>query len=69
MAYHLRGVAIGPNVMYLCQRREQILIELDQESKPAEGWWKLAFVQGDPVPLKVEVRQVDMILYLTGADH
>jgi hypothetical protein len=50
----LRGVATSTDVVYVCRRREQDLIELEG-AEPSDQWWKLAYVPSDEQPVKAEV--------------
>lgn len=52
--YLLRGVATAQDVMYVCQRAEPQLIELDDTPQPIDQWWRLAFVPDDDEPVKTE---------------
>ena len=40
--YLLRGVATSADVVYVCQRSEPDLIELDDSPKALDQWWRLA---------------------------
>lgn len=53
--YLLRGVATPNDVIYLCQRSEPDLIELDESPKPLDQWWRLAYAPKDDSPVKAEV--------------
>lgn len=57
--YLLRGVATSPHIIYVCQREEEDLIELNgEESKPAEQWWRLAYTPyGDETATRAEVKK------------
>ncbi|KAL2760749.1 hypothetical protein ACRALDRAFT_205349 [Sodiomyces alcalophilus JCM 7366] len=48
--YFLRGVATAQDVVYVCQRAEPQLIELDEAPQPIDQWWRLAFVPTDEEP-------------------
>ncbi|PNY27740.1 Uncharacterized protein TCAP_02329, partial [Tolypocladium capitatum] len=52
--YLLRGVATQADVVYVCQRSVPDLIELDDEPKPLDQWWRLAYVSEDEQPVKAE---------------
>lgn len=53
--YTLRGVATALDTVYLCQRAEPDLIELDGGSSAQDQWWKLAYIPKEANPLQVEV--------------
>ncbi|KFA62131.1 hypothetical protein S40285_01648 [Stachybotrys chlorohalonatus IBT 40285] len=64
--YLLRGVACVGNAMeivYVCKRRVQDLIELDSEPKALDQWWKLTFwgSQGEQ-PLLAEKVEYERVL-------
>ncbi|ROT39217.1 hypothetical protein SODALDRAFT_339648 [Sodiomyces alkalinus F11] len=59
--YFLRGVATAQDVVYVCQRAEPQLIELDEEPPPADQWWRLAFVPGDEDPVKAEKVTIELV--------
>ncbi|POR37933.1 Uncharacterized protein TPAR_01866 [Tolypocladium paradoxum] len=52
--YLLRGVATRADVVYVCQGSVPDLIELDDESKPLDQWWRLAYMSKDEQPVKAE---------------
>ncbi|GKT99928.1 hypothetical protein FLAG1_04049 [Fusarium langsethiae] len=62
--YLLRGVATSPHIMYVCQREEEDLIELDgEDSKPAEQWWRLAYTPyGDESATRAEKMDIEQVL-------
>ncbi|KAJ4255422.1 hypothetical protein NW762_009417 [Fusarium torreyae] len=61
--YLLRGVATSPNVVYVCQREEANLIELDvEESKPSDQWWRLAFTPYEEQAIKAEKIEIEQVL-------
>jgi hypothetical protein len=66
--YLLRGVATSPHIIYVCQREEEDLIELNgEESKPAEQWWRLAFTpHGDQSATKAEVGKRNRLQGIEG---
>lgn len=54
--YLLRGVATRADVVYVCQRHSVAdLIELGDEPRPLDQWWRLAYVSKDEQPVKAEV--------------
>lgn len=57
--YLLRGVVRSPDIIYVCQREEEDLIELDgEDNKPADQWWRMSFMfipNGDQPAIKAEV--------------
>ena len=54
--YLLRGVATSSDVVYVCQREEEDLIELNGESNRVDQWWRLAYnPHGDGPTTRVEV--------------
>uniref|UniRef100_L7JFM9 Ubiquitin interaction domain-containing protein n=1 Tax=Pyricularia oryzae (strain P131) TaxID=1143193 RepID=L7JFM9_PYRO1 len=58
--YHLRGVATSPNTMYLAQRAEPDLIEMDGNPAPTDQWWKLSYVAEDrETPLRIATSSID----------
>ncbi|RGP68611.1 hypothetical protein FLONG3_8060 [Fusarium longipes] len=62
--YLLRGVVTSPHIIYVCQREEEDLIELNgEESKPSEQWWRLAFTPyGDQSATKTEKLEIEQVL-------
>ncbi|PFH56964.1 hypothetical protein XA68_15696 [Ophiocordyceps unilateralis] len=62
--YLLRGIATPDDVVYLCQSSEPDLIELDDEPRAPERWWKLAYLRGsgDDELVKAEVVTVECVL-------
>ncbi|KAL3957356.1 hypothetical protein ACCO45_007934 [Purpureocillium lilacinum] len=60
--YLLRGVATPNDVIYLCQRSEPDLIELDESPKPLDQWWRLAYAPKDDSPVKAEKIEVERVL-------
>lgn len=53
--YNLRGVATA-NDIYVARRAEPDLIDMDNESRPLDQWWRLSYVATDEEnPLKVSV--------------
>ncbi|KAF4450854.1 hypothetical protein F53441_6077 [Fusarium austroafricanum] len=58
--YLLRGVVTSPNIVYVCQREEADLIELNgEESKPADQWWRVAFTPHADQVIKAEKTSVE----------
>lgn len=58
--YKLRGIATDLDVVFVCQRHEVDLIELDTPQQP-DQWWKLAYSPGSEQPVtavKVNVEDV-----------
>ncbi|PHH55953.1 hypothetical protein CFIMG_003877RA [Ceratocystis fimbriata CBS 114723] len=56
---HLRGVVCDSGVVYVCQRQEQKLVEVDveTEAQPVDQWWRLKVVP-DAEPA-VQAEKVD----------
>jgi hypothetical protein len=62
--YLLRGVATENDIIYVCQREQPDLIELDDQSKSLDQWWRLAYLPSDEQePVKAEVCAQPHILY------
>ncbi|KAF5979760.1 hypothetical protein FBULB1_5598 [Fusarium bulbicola] len=62
--YLLRGLVASPTVLYVCQREEADLIDLDdEETKPRDQWWRLAYTpySGDE-PVRAEKTTIDAAL-------
>ncbi|KAF5638595.1 uncharacterized protein FTJAE_5196 [Fusarium tjaetaba] len=62
--YLLRGLVASPTVLYVCQREEADLIDLDdEETKPRDQWWRLAYTpySGDE-PVRAEKTSIDAVL-------
>ncbi|KAF5248880.1 hypothetical protein FANTH_5683 [Fusarium anthophilum] len=62
--YLLRGLVASPTVLYVCQREEADLIDLDdEETKPRDQWWRLAYTphSGDE-PIRAEKTTIDAVL-------
>lgn len=54
--YSLRGIATDANVVFVCQRAEIDLIDLEGEGSNGDQWWKLSY-SGDTVgTVNAEVR-------------
>ncbi|KOS21282.1 hypothetical protein ESCO_006709 [Escovopsis weberi] len=61
--YLLRGVATEKDVIYVCQRLERDLIDLEDEPKPVDQWWRLAFAPSDvQQPVKTEKIEAERVL-------
>lgn len=55
--YMLRGVALTPELAYVCVREPAGLIQVDDAATaPKDQWWKITHTAEDNVPPKVEVR-------------
>lgn len=52
----LCGVATPTDIVYLRQRSEPELTEMESEPKPHDQWWRLAYAPEDEQPVKAEVR-------------
>ncbi|UNI18680.1 hypothetical protein JDV02_004933 [Purpureocillium takamizusanense] len=59
--YLLRGVATPNDVIYLCQRSEPDLIELEESPKPLDQWWRLAYAPNEEKPVKAEKIEVERV--------
>ncbi|KAH7165866.1 hypothetical protein EDB81DRAFT_838519 [Dactylonectria macrodidyma] len=60
--YLLRGVATSSNVVYVCQRAEADLIELEDEpSQPSDQWWRLAYTPSEEQPVKAEKIEIERL--------
>ncbi|KAH7152117.1 ubiquitin interaction domain-containing protein, partial [Dactylonectria estremocensis] len=60
--YLLRGVATSSNVVYVCQRAEADLIELEDEpSQPSDQWWRLAYAPSEEQPVKAEKIEIERL--------
>lgn len=53
--YLLRGVATSTDVIYVSQRGEADLIELEEAPKQLDQWWRLAYTPNEEQPVKAEV--------------
>lgn len=51
----LRGVVTPSDITYVCQRAEPDLIELGEQPKQLDQWWRLAFSPNQEEPMKAEV--------------
>ncbi|KLU82788.1 hypothetical protein MAPG_01856 [Magnaporthiopsis poae ATCC 64411] len=57
--YNLRGVATA-NDIYVARRAEPDLIDMDNESRPSDQWWRFSYVATDEEnPLKVSISTVE----------
>ncbi len=54
--YSLRGVALTNELTYVCVREEPDLIDMGEEPKPIDQWWKLEYSLNNSSPATVEVR-------------
>jgi hypothetical protein len=60
--YLLRGLVASPSVVYVCQREEADLIDLDdEEAKPRDQWWRLAYTPYGDQAVRTEVRNLLLI--------
>lgn len=65
--YHLRGVATTKDVVYVCRRAEPDLIEMgdgEDDGSPRDQWWRLAYIESDPDPLKVQKVTLEEVLQM-----
>ncbi|KAK5993638.1 hypothetical protein PT974_07073 [Cladobotryum mycophilum] len=61
--YLLRGVATEADVVYVCQRLERDLIDLGDNQKHLDQWWRLAYAPTDSQqPVKSEKVEVERVL-------
>lgn len=63
----LRGVVTSTDVVYVCQRAEPDLIELGEQPKQLDQWWRLAYDPTQEQPVKTEVCCVflfDMFVFM-----
>lgn len=51
----LRGVVTPSDVTYVCQRAEPDLIELGEQPKQLDQWWRLAYAPNGEQPVQAEV--------------
>ncbi|KAG5993302.1 hypothetical protein E4U52_002086 [Claviceps spartinae] len=58
----LRGVVTQSDVVYVCQRAEPDLIQLESESQPVDQWWRLAYRPDDNEPVKTEKIEAEQVL-------
>ncbi|KAG5980834.1 hypothetical protein E4U55_003565 [Claviceps digitariae] len=58
----LRGIVTQSDVVYVCQRIEPDLIQLEGECKPLDQWWRLAYQPNDDEPVKTEKIKVEQVL-------
>ncbi|KAF5008094.1 hypothetical protein FDECE_5620 [Fusarium decemcellulare] len=60
--YLLRGVATSPNIVYVCQREEASLIELDgEEDKRSDRWLRLAYTPSEEQAVKMEKIEIERV--------
>ncbi|KAM5342343.1 hypothetical protein ACJ41O_013309 [Fusarium nematophilum] len=60
--YLLRGVATAPHIIYVCQREEADLIDLDaEERKPSDQWWRLEFTPKEDEAVKAEKIEIERV--------
>ncbi|KAI1075844.1 hypothetical protein F5B20DRAFT_584807 [Whalleya microplaca] len=62
LKYSLRGVALTNELAYVCVRREQVLIELEETPTPLDQWWKIGYVESDTTPVKLEKVNLEDVL-------
>ncbi|KAH7177656.1 hypothetical protein DER46DRAFT_589200 [Fusarium sp. MPI-SDFR-AT-0072] len=61
--YLLRGLVASPSVLYVCQREEADLIDLnDEETKPRDQWWRLAYTPYGDQAVRAEKTTIDIVL-------
>jgi hypothetical protein len=60
--FQLRGVVTPSDVTYVCQRAEADLIELGDQPKQLDQWWRLAYVPNEEQPIKAEARLLVKLL-------
>ncbi|KAF4336805.1 hypothetical protein FBEOM_9316 [Fusarium beomiforme] len=61
--YFLRGVVASPSVVYVCQREEADLIDFnDEETKPRDQWWRLAYTPYGDQAVRAEKITVNSLL-------
>lgn len=54
--YLLRGVALTPELSYMCVREPEDLIQVDDTQAPGQDqWWKVVAAANDTAPATVEV--------------
>lgn len=54
--YLLRGVALTPELSYMCVREPEDLIQVDDTQAPGQDqWWKVVAPANDTAPATVEV--------------
>ncbi len=53
--YTLRGLITQTNIIYVRQRAEPDLIDLDEGSPAEDQWWRLAYDPKEASPLQVAV--------------
>jgi hypothetical protein len=64
--YTLRGVANSADILYVCLRAEQDLMEIDgpdsNSAKSTDQWWKLGYVANDDEPVKAEMTTFEKVI-------
>lgn len=55
--YSLRGITTTKDVVYVCKRSEEPLIELGDVAEPRNQWWRLEHTANREQPVQAEVRQ------------
>ncbi|KAG5993663.1 hypothetical protein E4U54_003292 [Claviceps lovelessii] len=58
----LRGVVTQSDIVYVCQRIEPDLIQLQGEYRPLDQWWRLAYNPNDDEPVKTEKIKMEQVL-------
>ncbi|QPG97190.1 hypothetical protein C2857_005929 [Epichloe festucae Fl1] len=58
----LRGVVTQSDIVYVCQRVEPDLIQLEEEPRQLDQWWRLAYYPNDEQPVKTEKTNMDQVL-------
>ncbi|EQK98555.1 ubiquitin interaction domain-containing protein [Ophiocordyceps sinensis CO18] len=58
----LCGVATPTDIVYLRQRSEPELTEMESEPKPHDQWWRLAYAPEDEQPVKAEKIEIERVL-------
>lgn len=54
--YLLQGIATGNNIVYVCRRARENLIELSDAPQQRDEWWRLQLDTSDmEEPVKAEV--------------
>ncbi|KAG6037183.1 hypothetical protein E4U41_005272 [Claviceps citrina] len=58
----LRGVVTQSDVVYVCQRVEPDLMQLEEEAEPLDQWWRLAYRPDDNEPVQTEKVKMEQVL-------
>ncbi|EFZ04424.2 ubiquitin interaction domain-containing protein [Metarhizium robertsii ARSEF 23] len=58
----LRGVVTPSDVTYVCQRAEPDLIELGEQPKQLDQWWRLAYAPNGEQPVQAEKVEIERVL-------